>query len=71
VITYASDHESIGRRLGNAPKGVRVVRRDGHRVLETWVPVYWTLDAQKPRGFLGFDRDYEPVAAAAALERAA
>jgi PAS domain S-box-containing protein len=58
VVTYASDHARIGRRLASVPKGVHVVR-----VLETWVPVYWTLNAQQARGFLGFDRDYEPVAA--------
>ena len=63
IVTYASDHRGVGSRLGRIPGGAHVVRRDGRRVVETWVPVTWVLDPSKPRGYLAFDRDYAPVAA--------
>ena len=63
IVTYSSDHRGVGTRLGRIPTGARVVRRDGRKVVETWVPVTWVLDPSKPRGYLGFDRDYAPVAA--------
>lgn len=63
IVTYSSAHGTIGTRLGSIPPGVRILTRGGHKVLETWVPVTWALDPTRPRGFLGFDRDYAPVAA--------
>src|SRR5579884_29297 len=63
IVTYSSDHRGVGARLARIPIGAHVVQRDGKRVLETWVPVTWVLDPSKPRGYLGFDRDYAPVAA--------
>lgn len=63
IVTYSSAHALIGTRLGAVPRGVRIVTRGGRKVLETWVPVKWALDPARPRGFLGFDRDYAPVAA--------
>jgi PAS domain S-box-containing protein len=63
IVTYSSDHALIGTRLARVPTGVRLVRRGGRQVLETWVPVRWALDPSRPRGFLGFDRSYAPVAA--------
>jgi PAS domain S-box-containing protein len=62
IVTYSSDHRGVGASLGTVPAGVHLVTREGRRVLETWVPVRWELDPGRPRGFLGFDRDYAPVA---------
>src|SRR5207245_2806502 len=62
IVTYASDHRRIGRRVGVPAKEPRLTHVDGKAVLEAYVPVYWDFAPTRPRGFLGLDRDYAPVA---------
>jgi PAS domain S-box-containing protein len=64
IVTYATDHKLIGRRLGHVPKGVRITHVAGKKVLETYAPVNWVQDPGRVRGFVGLARDYAPVAAA-------
>jgi PAS domain S-box-containing protein len=62
-VTYSTNHRMVGRHLGRIPEGARVTGSGAHRVLEAYVPVYWVMDPSRPRGYLGIERNYAPVAA--------
>ena len=62
IVTYSTDHGLVGRRLGRVPEGERMTQVAGTKVLESYVPVNWVMDPSRPRGYLGLDRDYGPVA---------
>src|SRR5207253_3879306 len=62
IVTYSSDHRRLGRRVGVPPKQPRLTHVGGKAVLESYVPVYWEFSPTRPRGFLGLERDYAPVA---------
>jgi PAS domain S-box-containing protein len=70
-ITYSSDRKLVG---GVAPDPGKVQRALRHatsggtsqigadRAIESYVPVHWALDPERPRGVLAVARDYGPVA---------
>jgi PAS domain S-box-containing protein len=62
-VTYSTDHSLVGHRYRALPTGARVTGSGDKKVLQAFVPVYWALDPARPRGYLGLDRDYGPVAA--------
>jgi PAS domain S-box-containing protein len=70
-VTYSTDHTRIGTRpeparVARALRGDTVSRRhrvSGKEVIDSFVPVTWSMDPGRPRGVLGVESDYSPVAA--------
>ncbi|MDX6507467.1 MAG: hypothetical protein QOG06_2111 [Gaiellaceae bacterium] len=70
-VTYSTDHALIGARphpgeVQRALGGHAVEARSriaGHEVINSFVPVTWTMDPTRPRGVLEVQTDYSPVAA--------